>query len=277
MTLPAESIIRELERVLKQDQRVKAAWLKGSFGRVTDADRHSDIDLHVWLTPENAATFRQGLEAWLATLRPVLLYHELSGGHMVVSLLQGDDAQVVALDVFIETADEMQIVEGKTRVLLDRDGRLVQNPSVLPDNASLQHDLDVEVRYFWRLFAMLPSIEREELIPAVLRLSQEVEQVVKVCTLGRGRPRDIGEKRVNELLDLDERLELEGILVLPEITRASLVRAHLSLGQIMRQRGRLASEQLNAPYPEDLESAVLTYVQHELARMESDQSGAAEN
>lgn len=277
MTLLAESIIRELERVLEQDQRVKAAWLKGSFGRVADADRHSDIDLHVWLTPEDAAAFRQELEAWLATLRPVLLYHELFGGHMIVSLLQGDDAQVVALDVFVETADEMQIVEGKTRVLLDRDGRLVQNPFVLPDNASLQHDLDVEVRYFWRLFAMLPSIEREELIPAVLRLSQEVEQVVKVCTLGRGRPRDVGEKRVNELLDLDERLELEGILVLPEITCASLVSAHLSLGQIMQRRGRLASEQLNALYPENLERAVLVYVQYELARMESDQSRAAKS
>lgn len=277
MILPAESIIHELERVLEQDHRVKAAWLKGSFGRVADADRHSDIDLHVWLAPEDAAIFRQELEAWLASLRPVLLYHELFGGRMVVSLLQGDDAQVVALDVFVETADEMQIVEGKTRVLLDRDGQLVQNPYVLPDNASLQHDLDIEVRYFWRLFAMLPSIERKELIPAVLRLSQEVEQVVKVCTLGRGRPRDVGEKRVNELLSPDERLELESVLVLPEITRASLLRAHLSLGQIMRRRGRLASEKLNAPYPEDLEGAVMAYVQHELARMEVDQSGASEN
>ena len=268
LTLPAESIIYSLEHALEQDHRVKAVWLKGSFGRATDTDRHSDIDLHIWLAPEDAVAFRQGLEALLATVQPVLLYHELFGGHMIVSLLQGDNEQVIALDVFIETADEMQIMQGKTRVLLDRKGQLVQIPFTPPDNASLQRDLDVEVRYFWRLFAMLPSIERGELIPAVLRLSQEVEQVAKVCSLGRGRPRDVGEKRVNELLGSDERLELEGVLVLPEVTRAALVRAHLSLSQIMQRRGRLAAEQLNTPYPEDLERAVLKYVQHELARME---------
>lgn len=267
MTLPAESVIRSLEQALEQDSRVKAAWLKGSFGRVGDADRHSDIDLHVWLAPDAATPFRQGLESWLATLRPVLLYHELFGGHMVVSLLQGEDAQVIALDVFIETGDEAQVTQGKTRILLNRDGQLKQVLSNLPDNVSLQRDLDVEVRYFWRLFAMLPSIERDELIPAVLRLSQEVAQVINVCSLGRGRPRDVGEKRANELLDSDERLELESVLALSQITQAALVRAHLELAQVMRRRGRLAAQRLNAPYPENLEQAVLNYVRYELIRI----------
>lgn len=270
MTLPAEGIIHLLEQSLKQDDRVKAAWLKGSFGRAEDADRHSDIDLHVWLAPDDATTFRQGLESWLSTLRPILLYHELFGGSMVVSLLQGDDAQVIALDVFIETGSTVQIMQGQTRVLLNRNGQLEQVPPTPSDSASLQRDLDIEVRYFWRLFAMLPSIERDELIPAVLRLSQEVAQIVNVCSLGRGRPRDVGEKRANELLDPDEQLELESVLALPEITRASLIRAHLELSQIMQRRGRLAAERLSAPYPGDLERAVLAYVRHELNRMGSD-------
>lgn len=267
MTLPAENVIHSLKQALEQDHRVKAAWLKGSFGRVGDADRHSDIDLHVWLEPDDATAFRHELGVWLATVRPVLLYHELFGGSMIVSLLQGDDAQVVALDVFIEKADDMQVEQGKNRILLNRAGQLRQVPPVLPDTAALQRDLDVEVRYFWRLFAMLPSIERDELIPAVSRLSQEVEQVVRVCSLGRGRSRDVGEKRANELLDPDERLELESVLVLPEVTRASLVRAHLNLARVMQRRGRLAARQLSAPYPEDLERAVSSYVQHELTRM----------
>lgn len=109
LTLPAESVIRSLEQALERDQRVKAAWLTGSFGRVGDADRHSDIDLHVWLEPDDATAFRQGIALWLATLRPVLLYHELFGGHMSVSLLRGENAQVIALDVFIEAGDEAQV------------------------------------------------------------------------------------------------------------------------------------------------------------------------
>lgn len=267
MTLPAEDVIRSLEQALRRDERVKAAWLTGSLGRGGDADRHSDIDLHVWLEPSDAPAFRQGLEAWLKAVRPMLLCHELFGGSMVVSLLQGKDVQVVALDVFIETGGEVEVTQGKARVLFDREGKLKQVPPAPPDTASLQHNLDVEVRYFWRLFAMLPSIERGEFIPAVMRLSQEVAQVVNVCSLGRGRPRDVGEKRANELLEPAERTELENVLVLPEVTPASLVRAHLELAKIMQRRGRLAARRLNAPYPEDLERAVLGYVQHELSRM----------
>lgn len=267
MTLPAEVIIRSLEQALEKDDRVKAAWLKGSFARAGDADRHSDIDLHVWLEPDDASVFRKGLTSWLATIRPVLLYHELFGGNMVVSLLQGENAQVIALDVFIDTDKQIQVTQGKDHILLNRDGQLQQVPFVPPEIATLHRDLDVEVRYFWRLFAMLPSIERDELIPAVLRLSQEVEQVIKVCSLGRGRPRDIGEKRANELLDSDERLELERVLVLPELTQATLVAAHMELAQIMKRRGRLAAQQLDAPYPERLERAVLDYVRYELTRI----------
>ena len=251
---------------MERDARVKAAWLTGSFGRGADADRHSDIDLHVWLGPDDAPGFRQELHEWLAALQPIL-FHELFGGTMVVSLLQGDDAQVVALDVFIETAAEMQITQGQTRVLLDRDVELEQVPSTPPEQASLQRDFGVEVSYFWRLFAMLPSLERDERIPAVLRLNQEVAQVVNVCSLGRGRPRDVGEKRTNELLEPEERAELEGVLALPEITQTALTSAHLELARIMQRRGRLAAERLNALYPEELERAVMTYVQLELSRM----------
>ena len=145
------------------------------------------------MRPTTLTLFVKELETWLATLRPVLLYHELFGGSMTVCLLQGDGAQVVALDLFVETADEVQVTKGKTRVLLNR-GQLTQVSPNPPKPASLQRDLDVEIRYFWRLFAMLPSLERDELIPAALRLSQEVAQVVNVCSLGRGRPRDVGEK-----------------------------------------------------------------------------------
>ena len=267
LTLPAESVIRSLEQVLEQDKRIKAAWLKGSFARAGEADRHSDIDLHVWLAPEDAEPFRRGLEARLAAVRPVLLYHELFGGHMIVSLLQAENAQVIALDVFTDVDDEVQVTQGKVRVLLDREEQLEQVSFTPPDTASLHRDLDVEVSYFWRLFAMLPSIERDELIPAVMRLSQEVAQVVNVCTIGRGRPRDVGEKRANELLESDERLELERVLILPELTRAALVRAHLELAQIMKRRGRLAARQLSAPYPQRLEQAVLDYVRYELSRI----------
>lgn len=136
---------------------------------------------------------------------------------MIASLLQGEDTQVIALDVFIETDSEMQIERGKTQVLVNRDDQIVQ--------------------------------------------------VVNVCSLGRGRPRDVSEKHENKLLDPNERVQLESVLVLTEVTQAGLVRAHLELARIMQRRGCLAASQLNAPYLKELEYAVLGYVYYELNRM----------
>ncbi len=90
----------------------------------------------------------------------MLLYHELFGGHMVVCLLQAESDEVIALDLFIETALTHTLLEGKSRILFDHTGQLALSPEVSPEASSLQSSLDTEIRYFWRLLTMLPSLER---------------------------------------------------------------------------------------------------------------------
>lgn|GEM_PF-4054971 len=267
LSLTQEDIVQTLEHEFRQQKWVKAAWLTGSLARPGDADRHSDIDLHLWLEEGEAGAFRATLEDGLGSHYPVLLHHELFDGHMVVCLLQAANHEVIALDLFIETASTHTLLEGKSRILFDRTGQLEQSSRVSPEVSSLRNSLDTEIRYFWRLFAMLPSLERGERIPCVQRLSQEAAQLVQVCTLGRRRPRDVGEKRANELLTLEEQQEIESVLALPNLSSDALVSAHLALATQMQKRGRQAADALDTAYPEPLERAVLAYVQGELERM----------
>lgn len=259
---PLDRLVDVLVQAVRADPHVKAAWLGGSVGR-GQGDRHSDIDLHLWLRPEDAPGFRAGLKDWLANIYPVLLHHELFGGQMVVCLLQAEAGRIMALDLFIET-DEPKLTAGRVRLLWDRGGQLAPVPPVLPTTEALRRTLNVEISYFWRLYAMLPGLHRGELIPAVQRFGQLAAQLVNVCTLGRGRPRDVGDQRANELLTPEEQVEIERALALPEVSRAMLIRAHSEVADLMRLWGRLAAQQLGAAYPEDLEQAVLAHVQREL-------------
>jgi predicted nucleotidyltransferase len=254
-------------QVLRTNPHIRGAWVTGSLARNGDADRHSDIDLHIWLEPSELGEFKAGFQTWLAQFGVVLLHHELFGGDMIVALLKTEEHFVMALDIWIEARDSVQLEDGKSRILFERDRLIESIAATPPDQASLERSFDVEARYFWRLFAMLPSIERDELIPAVHRLSLEVVQLVQVCSIGRKRPRDVGEKRATELLTPTERRELEAALVLPELTPTVIVLAHLRLAVFMQNRGRLAATEIGAPYPAELETAVMDYVLHELDRM----------
>ncbi len=85
------SFLADLRDRLGGDAQIRAAWLAGSFGR-GNADRYSDIDLHLLLADVEA--FRSGAREWLASLRPLVLYKLLFEGQMINALT--DDGQAVS-------------------------------------------------------------------------------------------------------------------------------------------------------------------------------------
>jgi len=264
MMTDVSPMLQALTRHVAQHPHLKAAWLKGSQAR-GDADRHSDIDLCLWLAPEHAETFRAELEPWLAQLYPVVRFHILFDA-MVSALLQLVPDELLALHLFLDTGDAPNLEPGHHRLLWDRDDVVTFKADEVVSLEVMREELDVALRYFWTLFLSLPGIERGELISAVARLSHLTGQLVIVCGLGRGRPRRIGEDRGNVLLNDDERQAIELALTLPEITPVALVRSHLRLADLLRVNGRAAAESLGTKYPEELEGAVLAHVHRELER-----------
>ena len=261
------TIVSELTEVFSQDPRVKALWLKGSLAR-PDADRHSDIDLHVWMDPDQMAPFLQDLPGVLSTVRPLLHLHPLFDGHMIVTLLQAAPQRVLALDLFLDTEVPLHLDEKHHKILFDRENLIPQVPEETPSLSALQAELEVQIRLFWRTLHMLPSIERGELIQGMKRLTDEVEMALQICSLGRKRFRDIGDNRGNALLLAEEQQELQQILTLTHLSIAALVHQHLALAEFVVRQGRLAAENLQTSYPVQLETAVLEHVYAELSRMD---------
>ena len=60
-----DEYLSRLNVTIQDDPSILAAWLEGSLGR-GNADRYSDIDLHVLLTDDNLERFAAEAEQWLA-------------------------------------------------------------------------------------------------------------------------------------------------------------------------------------------------------------------
>jgi predicted nucleotidyltransferase len=68
-----DDLLARIVGVLDSDQRVRAAWLSGSFGR-GEADAWSDLDLHVALDDDELVGFRAARRDLYAQVgRPVLV------------------------------------------------------------------------------------------------------------------------------------------------------------------------------------------------------------
>ncbi|WP_407538766.1 nucleotidyltransferase domain-containing protein [Deinococcus radiomollis] len=178
------AVLEALVNHIRLHPHLLAAWLKGSQAR-GDADRHSDIDLHLMVSPEHAAVFREAILGWLAELYPVVRFHRLHPDWYSAIFEVGPET-LIGLDLFLEPGEAPRLTRGHERLLWDRKGTLKLVEDTLPEPETLRHELDVAVRYFWALFLHLPGIERGELIPAVARLSHLTGQLIIVCGLGRG-------------------------------------------------------------------------------------------
>ncbi len=266
-TKPQYALADRLTSHLKQDARVRAVWLEGSLGR-GQGDRHSDIDLHIALSSEDLAAFRAEYETTLKGFWQVLKHHELFGGAMIGTLLLNEHDQLVALQTWLGDAANLEITQGRAQVLFDRDRTVQHMPAIAPPPEEIRRALHVEIVYFWSLWATLPAIERGELLSTAQRLHSLAHQTVLVCSLGRGRTRDVGDWRLNELLLPHERERLERIVSLSELSQAAIVAAHMQLAAFMREVGRTATAAQCGEYPEALERAVMKHVNAELRRMD---------
>ena len=264
--LPQYAFADRLAATLSQDSRVRAVWLEGSLGR-GQGDRHSDVDLHVALNTEDLAAFRMEFETTLNRVGRVLRHHLLFGGTMVGTLLLNKDDQLIALQTWLSDAATLEISESRTRVLYDADQNVRVKPASATEPEEIRRALHVEITYFWTLFSTLPAIERGELLSTAYRVHLLAHQIILVAALGRGRTRDVGDWRLNELLSEGERRRLEQIVHLPELSQPAIINAHRKLGALMREIGQTASTAWRCEYPAALERAVLMHVSRELKRM----------
>lgn len=262
------AFLEQLHARLAAEPRVDAAWLAGSFGRGV-ADRYSDLDLHLLLA-SGGDSLRRELQAWLGSLRPLVLYKLLFDDRMA-NVLTADG---VRLDVWFH--DEPTGRDpAKTRLLFDRSGRMASQPPPQPSGSdeypvATAATLRGEIEEFWRCIALLPAvIGRQEWLVAWRGLAVEFDLVLGILLRGNNIVREAGVKRLNAFLPPHLRHELEAALPVPGLSGASLVTAHLALAGLVRRHGPQLAERWDFRYPSALEEAVLAYVEKELPTEET--------
>lgn len=259
------AFLSDVTPALNGDPRIRAAWLEGSFGR-GNADRYSDIDLHLLLDAATLEEFRQGAKTWFNAIRPLVLYKLMFDGHMVNALT----VDGLRLDAWLHTDAGKELDAAKARVLLDRAGALrLGAPTPAPNAAETSARLGALIAEFWRCVALAPAVlGRDELITAFFGQGILSTLLADVLIAGYEIPRDSGVKRLNDYLPPHLRAEIEAALNLHGLTRAELARANTALAALMQREGRIVAARHGLAYPAALEAAVLAYVGREMALLD---------
>lgn len=122
------ALLERLRQVCRQDDRLEAAMLYGSFTR-GEADRFSDVDVILYFDDEALAKVEP--RAWLVQIAPLRLYYRNEfGNHAVVfqNLVRGEfhfdpASRIVELEKF---EGEFWFPSLESTILVDRRGRLEQ-------------------------------------------------------------------------------------------------------------------------------------------------------
>jgi len=254
--------LHKLQSALEANPTIKAAWLTGSFGR-GNADRYSDIDVNLWLDAADVDDFRQGTQAWLNELRPLVLFRWMFNDRMANCLT----VDGLRIDLWLHTDAAPLLDENRVQVLLDREKALQFGATTaMSDAEALKDRLFQQICEFWRCVALLPTaIGRDERIVSLYGVNIEVTILTDVLISGYGIERDSGVKRLNPFLPEELRIEIEEALALEGLTRNSLAHCSLALARIMQEEGRQIAARHGFEYPVELESAVLEYTTAELA------------
>jgi hypothetical protein len=123
-------LIKRCTEVVSSDERIRAAWLAGSFAAGT-ADEFSDIDLHCAISDESVGWFREHWSDLARRISPVVLASPLSaagviGGYVITPEWQHFDIVMYPMAHFDSSRT------GPMRPLLDRGGILPVEPIAPP-------------------------------------------------------------------------------------------------------------------------------------------------
>lgn len=251
-----DEYLAQLTTAIQDDPRILAGWLEGSLGR-GNADRYSDIDLHLLLSDDGQTSFGAEAEQWLAALRPLVLFSLMFDGKMINALT----VDGLRVDIWMHAAEVPTVDPPHAQVFYDPDQRIRSEHKEQTVDTSV---LLPRIREFWRCISLTPAVVgRQELIVGIQGLGIETMLMADILMAGYGIARDRGVKNLNDFLPLDTRQEIEQALSLQGLSQESLVRGHLALARVMQTHGHIIATRHHFEYPAELERAVLDYVHKE--------------
>lgn len=264
-TAPQETLLARATEVLREDTRVLAAWLVGSFAGGI-ADPFSDIDVHCCVGDGTIDQLRgEGWKEILHRITPTVMattfpFRDTVGGFALTPAW-------THIDLAFHARAGLELgTAGGLRPLFDHTGELLPAEPVAP--TPLAGDpyfpADAVDLYFYIFGNLVTVVGRNE--PILLNngvvLLRDSCLVPLLCA-ERGIHRTGGAKRMRPFLSRDQ-YELLCSLPATDGTLDTCIEANLQLARIFIPRARALAARVGAPWPADLERATIEHVEHGL-------------
>ena len=257
-----EALVSRLTEVLRSDDRVRAAWLSGSFGRGT-ADRFSDVDVLAAVSSEDLAAFADDWPALAPRVAETVLLQRHGGGSTVV--VSHVTPSWVRFDLVITTVYQVADHSGSTlRPLFDHDdihrllrGRVAWAPPS-PERVSKL------ITEFFRILGLLPvTLGRDEVFVAASGAALLRDLVVQMMLADASSPENGGALHLSTRLPADA---LGRLTALPPIVadRDAVLKAHLACAELFLPLARTLAGRVGAAWPTALAAACSGYLRREL-------------
>jgi hypothetical protein len=257
-----EALIDRLTEVLRAEDRVRAAWLSGSFGQAAQ-DRFSDVDVLAAVSSEDLAAFADDWPALVPRVAETVLTQRRGGGSTVV--ISHVTPQWLRFDLVITTVYQVADRSGSTlKPLFDHDdihrllrGRLEWAPPA-PERISKL------ITEFFRVLGQLPVVlGRDELFVAASGAGLLRELVMQVMLEDASSTESGGALHLSTRLPKDAMRQLNA---LPPIVaeREAALTAHLACAELFLPPARRLAGRVGAAWPTALERACFGYLRREL-------------
>lgn len=245
--------------VWRADDRVRAVWLGGAFGRGA-GDRAADLDFIVAVRDEDHGSFAAAWHEWLATITPTLLARPIPPPGSFYSLTPG----CLRMDVVVERVSDLPATTFRRRMaVLDRDGldALVPAPA---DRGPSREAIASLIEEFLRQAVNFPTVvHRDDPLLGVVAITGQHQMLYRLYVEANRPMPDMGLKQWSVKLTPAQRRVLED-LPLPVCEREAVRSAWRSSVSTFIREARPIAARHGVEWPEALEQGLRDWLQREL-------------
>ncbi|BAK34882.1 hypothetical protein MLP_18680 [Microlunatus phosphovorus NM-1] len=240
--------------VFARDERVRAMWLHGAFGRGA-ADAASDLDISLAVRDEDFDAFAAAWTKWLAEITPTVSAIPIAPG-CFYALTPGCER----FDIFSERVSELPRTNLRRRVsIFDRDDLTASIPA--PDDPPPDPDtISTAVRETLRTAANIQTVlVREDWLLGVVAVGT-IHSLLYQLFAEANKPQPVtGPKQYSFKLSPRHRTLLEQLPV-PQPERQSVLDAREAALRLFLAEAPAVAAAADVPWPTDLADAVLGYL-----------------